>query len=94
MIYLRRRGHRARQLEATSNNATLLFYPGLLDREIDKYSHRGSSVAYGDDSIIPSGRPESRFLAVAPRMPSPTFEPFTDADDLQPTDKDKGQDAA
>ena len=24
-------------------------------------------------------------------MPSPTFEPFTDADDLQPTDKDKGK---
>ena len=48
-------------------------------------------MAYGDDSIIPSGRPEGRFLAVAPRMPSPTFEPFTDADDLQPTDKGKGK---
>ena len=48
-------------------------------------------MAYGDDSIIPSGRPEGRFLAVAPRMPSPTFEAFTDADDLQPTDKGRGK---
>jgi len=72
-------------------NATLLFYPSLPDREIDKYSRRSSSVAFGDDSIIPSGRPESRFLPVAPRTPSPTFEPFTDADNLQSTDKDNGK---
>jgi hypothetical protein len=72
-------------------NATLLFYPSLPDREIDKYSHRSSSVAYGDDSIIPSGRPEGRFLPVAPRTPSPTFEPFTDVDDLQLTHKGKGK---
>ena len=72
-------------------NATLLFYPSLPDREIDKYSHRSSSVSYGDDSIIPSGRPEGRFPTVAPRTPSPTFEPFIDVDDLQPTEKGKGK---
>ena len=72
-------------------NATLLFYPSLPDREIDKYSHRSLSVALGDDSIIPSGRPEGRYLPVALRTPSPTFEPFTDVDDLQPTDKGKGK---
>jgi len=27
-----------------------------------------------DDSIIPSGRPEGRFLTATPRTPSPTFE--------------------
>jgi hypothetical protein len=43
-----------------------------------------------EDSIIPSGSPESRFLPVAPRTPSPTFEPFIDADNVQPTDKGKG----
>jgi hypothetical protein len=72
-------------------NATLLFYPSLPDGEIDKYSRRSSSVAFGDDSIIPSGRPESRFLPMAPRTPSPTFEPFTDVDNPQSTDKRKGK---
>jgi len=43
----------------SSNNTTLLFYPSLPDREVDKYIHCSSSVAYGDDSIIPSGRPEA-----------------------------------
>ena len=61
------------------------------DREIDKYSHYSSSVAYRDDSIIPSDSPEGRFPNMAPRTLSPTFEPFTDVDDLQPTDKGKGQ---
>ena len=76
----------------------MLFYPSLPDREIDKYSRRSSSVAFGDDSIIPTGRPESRFLPVAPRTPSPTFEPFadvdnpqSDVDNPQPTDKRKGK---
>src|SRR5271154_980939 len=72
-------------------NATLLFYPSLPDREIDKHSHRSSSVAYGDDSIIPSGRPEGRFLTVPPRTPSPAFESFTDVGDLQLADKGKGK---
>src|SRR5271154_3565616 len=70
-------------------NATLSFYPSLPDREIDKYSIRSSSVAYGDDSIILSGRPEGCFLTMVPRTPSPTFESFTDVNDLQPTDKGK-----
>ena len=72
-------------------NATLLFYPSLPDREIDKHSHHSSSVAYGDDSIIPSGRPEGRFLTVTPRTPSPTFGSFTDVGDLQPAGKGKGK---
>jgi len=48
-------------------------------------------VAYGDDSTIPSGHPEGRFLTVAPRTPSPTFEPFTDVDDLRLAGKGKGK---
>jgi hypothetical protein len=34
-------------------NATLLFYPHLPNREIDTFSLRSSSIALGDDSIIP-----------------------------------------
>jgi len=37
------------------NNAILLFYPHLPDREINKFSMRSSSIALGDDSIIPKG---------------------------------------
>ena len=64
---------------------TLLFYPNLpSDKDnSDKFSFRSLSVAYGDDSIIPRGR-ERGWRESKPPTPSPTFEPFTDLDDVPP----------
>ena len=63
--------------------ATLLFYPNLPGEkdDSDKISFRSSSVAYGDDSVIPRGR-ERGWREPKPPTPSPTFEPFTDLDDV------------
>ena len=65
--------------------ATLLFYPNLPDEkdDSDKMSFRSSSVALGDDSIIPRGR-ERGWREPKPPTPSPTFEPVTDLDDVPP----------
>jgi hypothetical protein len=65
--------------------ATLLFYPDLPGEkdDSDKISFHSSSVAYGDDSIIPKGR-ERGWTEPKPPTPSPTFEPFTDLDDVPP----------
>jgi hypothetical protein len=65
--------------------ATLLFYPNLPDEkdDSDKISFHSSSVAYGDDSIIPKGR-ERGWREPKPPTPSPTFKPFTDLDDVPP----------
>jgi hypothetical protein len=63
--------------------ATLLFYPNFpCDKdENEEINFRSSSVAYGDDSIIPRGR-ERGWREPKPPTPSPTFEPFTDLDDV------------
>ena len=63
----------------------MLFYPNLLDGkdDSDKISFRSSSVAFGDDSIIPRGR-ERGWREPKPPTPSPTFEPFTGLDDVPP----------
>jgi len=65
--------------------ATLLFYSNLPDEkdDSDKISFHSSSVAFGDDSIIPKGR-ERGWKEPKPPTPSPTFEPFTDLDDVPP----------
>ena len=47
----------------------------------DKIGFRSSSVALGDDSIIPRGR-ERGWKEPKPPTLSPTFEPFTDLDDV------------
>ena len=62
-------------------NATLLFYPHLPDREIDTFSMRSSSIALGDDSVIPKGRMR-RWKDPKPPTPSPTFEPYNGLDDV------------
>jgi hypothetical protein len=63
----------------------LLFYPNLPseNNDSDKISFYSSSVAFGDDSIIPRGR-ERGWREPKPPTPSPTFEPFTDLDDVPP----------
>ena len=63
----------------------MLFYPNLPSEkdDSDKISFRSSSVAFGDDSIIPKGR-ERGWREPKPPTPSPTFEPFTDLDDVPP----------
>jgi hypothetical protein len=73
------------RLEKGVYPATLLFYPDLpSDKDdTDKLSFHSSSVAFGDDSIIPKGR-ERRWTEFKPSTPSPTFEPFTDLDDVPP----------
>jgi hypothetical protein len=65
--------------------ATLLFYPNLPGEkdDSDKLSFHSSSVAYGDNSIIPKGR-ERGWTEPKPPTPSPTFEPVTDLDDVPP----------
>ena len=65
--------------------ATLLFYPNLPSEkdDSDKISFHSSSVAFGDDSVIPRGR-ERGWREPKPPTPSPTFEPFTDLDDVPP----------
>jgi hypothetical protein len=62
---------------------TLLFYPNLpVEKDdSDKISFHSSSVAFGDDSIVPKGR-ERGWTELKPPTPSPTFEPFTDLDDV------------
>jgi hypothetical protein len=64
-------------------NATLLFYPHLPNREIDTFSLHSSSIALGDDSIIPKGRVR-RWKDPKPPTPSPTFEPYNGLDDVPP----------
>ena len=61
----------------------MLSYPNLPGKkdDSDKISFRSSSVAYGDDSVIPRGR-ERGWREPKPPTPSPTFEPFTDLDDV------------
>ena len=65
--------------------ATLLFCPNLPSEKDDsgKISFRNSSVAFGDDNVIPRGR-ERGWREPKPSIPSPTFEPFTDLDDVPP----------
>jgi hypothetical protein len=63
----------------------LLFYsdlPGEKD-DSDKISFHSSSVAYGDDSIIPKGRERGWTEPKSP-TPSPALDPFTDLDDVPP----------
>jgi hypothetical protein len=64
-------------------SATLLFYPHLPDREIDRFSMRSSSIALGDDSIIPKGRVR-HWKDPKPPTPSPTFEPYSGLDNVPP----------
>ena len=62
--------------------ATLLNLSSEKD-DSDKIGFRSSSVAFGDDSVIPRGR-ERGWREPKPPTPSPTFEPFTDLDDVPP----------
>jgi hypothetical protein len=74
-------------------NATLLFYPQLPNRDVDTFSFRSLSVAFGDDSIIPKGRARS-WKDPKPPTPSPTFEPYNGLDDVppqEPISQDKGR---
>lgn len=47
----------------------------------DKIGFRSSSIAFGDDSIIPRGH-ERGWREPKPPTPSPTLEPVTDLDDI------------
>lgn len=65
-------------------NATLLFYPHLPNREIDTFSLRSSSIALGDDSIIPKRGRVRRWKDSKPPTPSPTYNGLDDVPPQEP----------